>query len=151
MKEIFLNHSKIALVDDSDFDFLSQWKWRYDSKGYASRWESHKIVRMHRLIMGNPEGKLIDHINMDKLDNRRENLRVCTNSENLYNRPKNKNNTSGYKGVTWFKRDSKWRAAIMIDRKMNHLGYFEDVVEAAKAYDIAANMYFGEFARLNFS
>jgi hypothetical protein len=103
---------------------------------------------MHCLIMG---AKGIDHVNGNGLDNRRENLRPATNSQNMANRRPNINSSSPYKGVTWAPNcgSGKWRANIKIDGASHTLGFFEDVREAAEAYDAAARVAFGEFARLN--
>ena len=105
---------------------------------------------LHRLLMDPPKGMVIDHINHNGLDNRRENLRICTRAENSRNRGKQKNNTSGYKGVCWYKRDKKWRAQIKKDSKKIHIGYFDIIEDAARAYDAKAKELFGEFAHLNF-
>jgi hypothetical protein len=106
---------------------------------------------MHRRILKlKPgDGKCTDHTNHDGRDNRKINLRICTNNENLRNRPKNCNNTSGFKGVSWHKRDKKWTAQIQVNFRLKFLGYFNDRVEAAKVYNRAAIKYFGEFANLN--
>jgi len=128
-------------------------------KNYASRnpvkndddsIDRRKVIHMHREVarrMGLDLSNEIDHINGDKLDNRRENLRSATRSQNKMNSGKPKNNTSGYKGVCWYKRGNKWRAQIGINGKLKHLGYFEDKEEAAKAYKKAAEKYHGEFVR----
>jgi hypothetical protein len=155
MKEIQLTQGRVALVDDADYEYLSQWKW----KAYKDRYTWYarrgirvgfviKTIHMHRLITNAPDGLFVDHINGDGLDNRRGNLRVCTKSENGFNRGKNSNNTTGYKGVTTNK--GKYRAQIRIDGKMCGLGRYTDPVEAAKAYDRAAKKHYGEFAKLNF-
>lgn len=94
------------------------------------------------------DGKLIDHRDGNGLNNLPSNLRIATSTENSRNRRKNSNNQSGYKGVCWCAR--KWRAAIRVNGKLKHLGYFENVTDAALAYDVAAIHYFGEFAHLNF-
>lgn len=112
-------------------------------------------VREHRLIMERhlgrylKEDEVIDHINGDRLDNRIENLRVCTRKENVRNQRLHKNNSSGYKGVVWDKQRSKWIAQIMVDRKHLFLGRFETVLEAAKAYDLSSSKYFGDFSLTN--
>jgi hypothetical protein len=91
-----------------------------------------------------------DHINHNKLDNRKENLRICTEAENVHNTRISRNNTSGYKGVTFHKRDKKWQTQIRSGQGKRYLGYFNTAEEAAKNYDEKAKEAFGEFARTNF-
>ncbi|MFA5990454.1 MAG: AP2 domain-containing protein [Sphingomonas sp.] len=149
MKEIPLTKGKVALVDDDDFDELSKFKWFF-SKGYALKSEdrySTEII-MHRRIMNAPDGMDTDHINHNGLDNRRENLRVCTRSENLMNRGKLKNNTSGYKGVSWNKNSKKWQTHIRVNGKKIYLGNFKDKEEAYKAYCDASIKYHGDFSKV---
>lgn len=153
MKKIKLTQDKYALVDNQDYDFLNQWKWHFNS-GYAMRREYLKggkgksvYLLMHRVIMNTPRGLETDHINMDKLDNRRQNLRVCTRSQNGTNKNIQSNNTSGYKGVTWRKDRNKWKALIA----GKSIGIFSSKTEAAKAYDGKARELYGEFAKLNFN
>lgn len=86
MKTIKLTQNKTVKVDDSDYQWLNQYKWYFHVQGYAVRKSKGKAILMHRLIMNTPEGMDTDHINRDKLDNRRENLRVCTHAENMRNR-----------------------------------------------------------------
>ena len=152
-KIIALTQGKEAIVDDEDYKELSRHKWCYDGEYASGRtaFSNHKKIRMHQEIMRTPHGMYTDHINGDKLDNRRENLRICSNSENIQNQKIRKNNTSGYKGVTWDKQHQKWCAQIKINYKHYHLGLFENPVDAAKAHDKAARKYCGEFAHLNFS
>lgn len=145
---------KFAIVDSEDFDFISQWNWRL-SIGYAVRQiykKGSKVVTilMHREINKTPTGFVTDHINGNKLDNRKANLRTCTDSQNLANRDKTSLNKSGYKGVRFHKVDRKWRAQIKVKGKQSHLGNFLSPVDAARAYDEAAIIQFGEFAKLNF-
>ena len=151
-KSITLTQGKSVLVDDEDFEKLNQHKWYYH-QGYAFRKAGPRIFQvsifMHREIMQTPDGMETDHINGDSLDNRRENLRICTHAENLRNRKMNSGNKSGYKGVYWFSQRGKWRAAITLNGKNVHLGLFTDPADAAKAYDKAAQEHFGEFARTN--
>lgn len=110
---------------------------------------------LHRLIMERVLGRKlsrsekVDHINGDGLDNRRSNLRVVTHAENLTNRSGWKKSSSKYKGVTWFKRDSKWQAKICPKGKTIHLGYFDSEIDAAKAYNEAAKIYFNSACKLN--
>jgi hypothetical protein len=157
MKEILLNHGKIAIVDDEDYDrLMAMGKWHYNN-GYAIRsapyktslgkWSS-KTVFMHRIIMDAPKEMEVDHRWGDTLDNRKENLRLCTHQQNVCNRI-HSNNTSGFKGVSWHKRDRKWQAKIKFNGIRLHLGYFNDKIEAARVYNAAALQYQGEFAKLN--
>jgi hypothetical protein len=164
MQKIPLAQGKFAIVDDEDYPKLGRFTWRKNNYGYVVR-EVHigyvlkegrkkrvrKMVLLHRSIIGMLSKKLVvDHINGDPLDNRRENMRVCTRSQNIRNAKIKKTNKSGYKGVSWFKRKRKWVAYIHYMYKSYHLGYFNDLEDAAKAYDKAALQYFGEYARLNF-
>ena len=98
---------------------------------------------LHRVIMGEPEGMLIDHIDGNRLNNSRSNLRVCTNQQNGCNRGKTVKNTSGFKGVCWHKRDEKWRATI----NNKHIGCFKTAEKAYEAYCEAAQELHGEFFR----
>jgi len=157
-KLIFLRGGKdAAIVDASDYDFLTQWKWFVDKDGYAinqkvikeNEKKKSKRVAMHRLIMGAPKGMDVDHINGNRLDNSRENLRICTRSQNLYNIKKVREHTSRYKGVGWHGQIGKWRAYIRYNFKYVHLGLFLSETEAALAYNEAAIKYHKEYASLN--
>ena len=160
MKKIKLMNKKYALVDDEDFDFLNQFRWyahrdnrRNGVMDYVDRnWRRggksfHE--RMHRVIMKAPKGILIDHIDMNPLNNQKSNLRRATQSQNMMNRGAQKNSSSLFKGVFWSLWASKWRAQIVSNKKSIHLGYFNSKKEAALAYNKAADEYFGEFAKLN--
>lgn len=165
MKTIKLTQNKFAFVDDKDFDWLNQWKWCYiktkQGLGYVRTHEhiTNKGLFMHRVIMGNPINKQIDHINGNRLDNRRCNLRICTRSQNNMNRIKIINK-HGFKGIYFQKRIkgkksnrktifNHWYAQISINGKRIKLGSFATKEDAAKAYNLAALKYFGPFARLN--
>lgn len=152
MKTIPLSRGKFAIVDDEDYEWLMHWKWSCTAHNYAVRAEGpkckRKFIYMHREILKTQKG-IIDHVNNDKLDNRKINLRNCNKSENATNSPKPSNNTSGYKGVYWNKRASLWMASIKYKYKQIHLGYFKTSIEAARAYNDAAIKYHGEFAKLN--
>ena len=157
MKKIPLTQGYYALVDDKDFEWLSELKWSVNRKRHSlyaqhakMRSGKGKIFYMHRLIMNAPKGKQVDHINGNTLDNTRSNLRICSSSENLCNRKAPRQNTSGFKGVSWFERDKKWRARIGAKCKQKTIGYFDTKEEAAKAYDLMAKKLHGSFARLNF-
>lgn len=158
MKEIPLTHGKVALVDDEDFEWLSAYRWsalpnRDTFYAYCTLRLTRGACtsrRMHRLIVEAPAGVPVDHQNGDGLDNRRSNLRPSTGTQNQANRRRHSNNTSGFKGVIWKPRRSKWRAQIKVCGRTIWLGEFTDKVAAARAYDVAAIRYFGEFASTNF-
>jgi len=147
MRTIPLTRGKFAIVDDEDYDFLMQYKWFCDSNDYAAK--GNPRILMHRVVNDTPIGMDTDHINGDRLDNRRCNLRSATRAQNAVNRPKQVNNTSGFKGVTWHKRIGKWQAWIIESKKQSHLGYFDSKHQAAAIVDKEAIKRTGEFARLN--
>lgn len=159
MKYIKLTQNKETIVDDDIYDFLNTFKWsasKKRNKYYATRTEwqkgknTSKVIKMHRLIMNPPTHMYIDHINGNSLDNRKENLRICSNKQNLRNSGIRKNPT-GFKGVRKRKDliNKPFSARITIDYKEVHLGYFYTAKEAALKYNEAAIKYFGEFANLN--
>ena len=147
MKYIKLSKNKRAIVDDEDFDLVNQFKWCCNTENYAMRSSKDGNSRwMHRLIINTPKGKQTDHINGNRLDNRKSNLRICTHQQNNFNRLKQKG-TSKYKGVSWCKALKKWTAAIKLNYKAKNLGYFIDEKSAALAYQNKAKELFGNFAR----
>lgn len=139
-----------AKVDDEDYEWLNQWKWRINAGGYAERsvWGIKSSVLMHRLIIKPQPSEHVDHINRDKIDNRRQNLRACTVSQNLRNAFRNKT-SSGFKGVSFHKGSKRFIARICVNGSIINLGSFLDAREAAMSYNKAASEIFGEFARLN--
>lgn len=147
MKLIALTQNKFAQVDDKDFDYISQWKWSYSGQ-YAHRASGKNNVYLHRLLMGNPVEQ-VDHKDTDKLNCQRNNLRLASHSENSRNKQLQRNNTSGYKGVSWYKAYGKWEAKIKYNGHTTKLGYFKDSLDAARAYNDAAQELHGDFARLN--
>jgi hypothetical protein len=157
-RRIYLGESEWAILDPQDFYSFGNFKWSLGGNGkkyYAVRSAKNengeiKIVRLHRQIIEAPDGFLVDHRNGNGLDNRRTNLRVATQSQNMQNRRKRKNTTSKFIGVSFDKEHSKWDARIYHQRKQVFLGRFVNEIEAAKAFDEAAKKYHGEFARLNF-
>lgn len=132
-----------TLIEVGDLPKALEYRWNLD-KGYAKAGN-----RLHRHLLNTPEGFDTDHINGNKLDNRRSNLRIASRSQNLMNRGKTSNNKSGFKGVCWNKYRQKWHAQITKPDKKKHLGYFTDKNEAAKAYNKASLKYHGEFAYQN--
>ncbi len=153
MKTIELTQEKVAIVDDEDYEHLNQFKWYFHNVGYAARtiYNNGKqgIVLMHRLINDTLEGLDTDHINHIKLDNRKDNLRTVTRSENQHNRLKNKKGSSIYKGVCWYGALNKWSAYIRVNGNKIHLGYSDNEKDMAIAYNKAAIKYHGGFAMLN--
>lgn len=146
------------IVDSEDLPLLQRLSWNISyivnkyskqQKPYICTSINSKTVYLHRLIMGNPKYKSIDHINGDTLDNRKENLRICTHQQNHFNRPANSNGSSKYKGVCWNKASKKWQAQIKINKKNKVLGQFVSETEAALAYNVKAKELFGEFAYIN--
>src|SRR4030066_295203 len=114
-KQIPLTKGLFATVDDEDFKYLMQWNWcaiKGRKTFYAVRHDGilpfRKSVSMHSVIMDTPKGMKTDHKDNDGLNNTRKNLRICTNTQNLQNAKKHSDNTSGYKGVSWYERDKKW-------------------------------------------
>lgn len=142
-----------ALVDPYDYNRLIRYPWRRNNKGYAMyTYYDQKGVRhevyMHRWIMGVFGRQVVDHIDGNRLNNTRANLRVCSQQQNLRYRRCFRNNASGYKGVT--RRGKRWLARIYYDEQTVRLGLFATVEDAALAYDCAARWLFGDFALLNF-
>lgn len=144
----------VALVDDEDYEYLSQWKWcamKAKHTFYAVRGASIEskstTIFMHWDVMG---GKGIDHKDHNGLHNWRYNLRFCTQGQNLMNLSKRKNTSSTYKGVSFNNQTSKWQAYIQIKGRKIHIGYFIPEIEAALAYDARAKELFGDWAYLNF-
>ena len=147
------------MVDDDDYEELNRYKWyalwssgtrTYYAVRFSSRYNGKRMkISMHRKIMNPPKDMEVDHVNHDTLDNRKGNLRICTRSQNRMNREKQSNNTSGLKGVSRYKASGKWQAQIQVNGKHIHLSFFDDKLDAARAYNKAAKELFGEFALIN--
>jgi hypothetical protein len=138
----------LILVDPQDAHFLSEYKWYLNAQGYVARCEKRKYISLHRTILGLSDRHVyVDHINGNRLDNRRANLRTCSHAENLRNRGKPTSNTSGFKGVSFHKRSGKWRADIKVDYKAVWLGLYDTSLQAHEAYKEAAARLHGGFAR----
>ena len=146
-REIPLTQGRVALVDEEDYAFLSQWNWYaigQKNYPYVIRRSEGKTIHMHRLIMNTPRGFVVDHLDHNTLNNQKANLRNCTQAQNTQNM-----NLSKYQGVSWNKNEKKYTSKIGFNRKLIHLGYYTDPREAALAYNKAAIKYFGEEAKLN--
>ena len=147
-----LTKGKVAVVDADDYDWLSKYKWyacNNTAVFRARRNLGSKRLFMHRVITDAPPGLVVDHIDGNPLNNRKANLRICTQTENNYNkRPCGA--TSRYKGVCWDRCKRKWIAKAAKHRKTYNLGRFDNEKDAARAYDKKAKELFGEFAYLNF-
>ncbi len=161
MKEIPLTQGKVALVDDADWPYLSQFKWYAAAEGknfYAKRnirvqggKKGWRPVRMHRVIMKAAKGQKIDHWNGNGCDNQRGNLRFATAAQNIANQVTLcARNTSGRRGVSWDRARNCWTAGVTDHGRRISVGRFDDLDEAARAYDAAALQLYGEFARPNF-
>ena len=161
MKQILLPKGLVALVDDEDYDRISQYKWHAQYNPRTRSWYAirgkyvgnghQKTVRMSREIMRAETKQLIDHWNHDTLDNRKQNLRVCSNNQNQHNQCKHIGVSSRYKGVSWRQRGScgRWIVTIKIKDESVYLGSFKEEKEAALAYNKSASTHFGAFACLN--
>lgn len=159
-KEIVLTQGQVAIVDDADFKWLNQWKWHAhkskrdpSAKFYAVRTYRKTLpngetknasIKMHRQILGAPDDTNVDHEDGNGLNNQRHNLRAANKTQNNANRRLNRNNKSGFKGVSWTGRH--WKAAIQVKGRAYNLGYFPTPQAAHERYKEAAVEHFGEFA-----
>lgn len=157
-RRIYLGEGKWTILDTEDYYRFRKFRWCFSGNGtsfYAVRNAITgpcltKITHLHREIMNPPDGFVVDHRKGNSLDNRRANLRIATQSENMQNRRKKANASSRFIGVCFKKREYLWVAQIKYKKKRVWLGRFENEEDAARAYDAAAKKYYGEFARLNF-
>lgn len=161
MKEIHLTQNKTTLIDDEDYQLVSQFKWR--TLGYTTQFgktfyaittiikhNKRTTILMHRLILNAKSHEIIDHADLDGLNNQRYNIRKCSNSQNNMNSRSRKGTSSQFKGISWHKRNRKWQAAIKLYGKQYYLGLFNSEIEAARKFDEFATQLYGKFARLNF-
>jgi len=152
-KLIPLTQDRFTIVDAEDYDRLNQHKWHVCKSHrsiYAGRNSKRRLIRMHRVLLNAPPGRIVDHRDGNGLNNRKHNLRLCTHQENNYNKRPYLGTTSRFKGVFWHKRENKYSAGIRKNGKRYYLGCFDDEIEAAVVYDIKAMELFGEFAYFNF-
>lgn len=150
MRTVELVGGGAALVDDADWALVSQYKWRRHEQPpgyiYAEAYGPRRLS-LHRLIMGAPPGKQVDHIDGDGLNCQRANMRICDAAQNQWNARRRADNQSGFKGVCFKKAHSKWCAQIRVRGLRYFLGEFDALEEAAEAYAEAAHTYHGVFAR----
>ena len=159
-RRIYLGEGQWTIVDQQDYYQLGHFKWSVcgnDKNIYAARilskTRSGRVISsfLHREIMNDPKGFFVDHRNGNGLDNRRDNLRLATRSQNSANKRKRKNTSSRFIGVHFDKRSGRWCAGIKKNAKRYGIDYYDNEIDAARAYDAAAKKFHGEFARLNFS
>lgn len=144
-----VSQGKFTTIDGEDYSLVGQYRWYINHYGYAVTNVGYKKIFMHRLIMNTPKGLVVDHINHNSLDNQKSNLRNCTRGQNQFNMLIRKDNTSGRKGVRWHKQLKKWNARIHVNGEEISLGCYNNREKASKAYNEAAQKYYGEFANLN--
>ena len=155
MRRIKLTQGKYTLVDDEDFEWLNQWKWNYMKTSYGGGYAcrqiylgkingkyQYKTILMHRIINNTPKRFETDHINRDKLDNQRENLRIVNSSQNKINVGLRKHNTSGYKGIRWEIDRNKWLVRITINNRNINLGRYSNIQQAIFVRKQAEELYF---------
>lgn len=152
MKKVLNGHRTVAghcLVDDEDFDRAMRHKWHVRPDGYVAGMVNRKTTLMHRFIAKTPKGKVTDHINGNRRDNRRSNLRVCNMSENMANTRAKRHSDSGIKGVLWDKVRKKWAVYLKHNYICMNIGRFDRLSDAKAAYEVAATVYFGKFAKVS--
>lgn len=155
--EIIVNSKKYKnirfIIDDSDYELIKSYTLNVSKKqnGFYLKMLKGKYFNkyVHRVLLGDPKGREVDHVNRNPQDNRRSNLRLSTHAQNTYNRFSEKQNTSEFKGVYWAKDKSMWCARINYENKCIQGGYFKCKIDAAHRYNELALQYYGEFAYLN--
>lgn len=151
-RSVVLSCGHVAFVDEEDFDRVNEFSWHSVLIGgnhYARRYVNgeQKNQYLHHFVMGVADGRIVDHKNGDGMDNRKENLRFATHSQNMRNQRTPKNNRSGVKGVHFDRQTGKWRASLSVDRKFVCLGRHETIEEAESAVRVGRQQHHGEFAR----
>lgn len=147
-KKIPLPNGKFAIVDDEDYERVSAFNWHTARKSNGHSDYAVSNVKMHRLIMDAPKGFMVDHINHDTLDNRKANLRLCTNAQNQQN-THSRGGSSRYRGVSFIKRRQRWHGQFMYEGRSYFCGSWATEEEAARAVDKKRKEVCGEFANLN--
>ena len=149
-----LSRGKRTEVSVEDFEYLNQWKWSYGTRGYAFKSFTvrgkKKTITLHRFLLKPRKGEYVDHVNGDRLDNRRFNLRLCTSGQNNQNSKQRAHSQQFFKGVRPTEGSSTWAARIRYEGKERWIGSFKNPIHAAVAYDLWAVYLFGSFARTNF-
>lgn len=148
----YIINGKTVIIDRDWLPYVQNMMWHFNGPGYAMTHISGKTYFLHRLIMRAKKGEIVDHKNGDILDNRRYNLRVCNPTQSTWNTSKKGGSLSPFKGVSFYDigNGRPWRSRITVNKKTRQLGRFDSEAGAAKAYDDAAKIHFGEFAKLNF-
>lgn len=147
MYKIICSNAKVALIDDEDLIKVSKYRWHCFNTGYVNAWKWNKelkkcfLISIARLVMDAPKGKEIDHIDRNKLNNQKSNLRFVDRATNVHNTGLSKNNSSGFKGVYFNKIKNKFKAYIMVNKKQCYLGWFNQLNEAIKARQLAEKKY----------
>lgn len=157
IRELALSNGYSVIVDECDYEWLSQYRWyakKNGNKWYAARGTrlpggKKPTLWMHRAILEASKGVQVDHVDGNSLNNSRSNLRLCSPQQNTFNRQAIIG-SSHFKGVSFDTRQNRWKASVTVDKKTKTIGYFIEEVAAARAYDQAARLRFGEFAWLNF-
>jgi hypothetical protein len=152
-----INGGVSVLLDEEDVPHVERFVWSAQvhprtTYAQANVWRGGQRTTMtlHRFIARAEDNEHVDHRNGDGLDCRKENLRTCLKFQNNQNARTRVDNTSGFKGVSWYPAGKKWSAGIMLDGKRRHIGYYATKEDAARAYDVVAQKAFGEFSWLNF-
>lgn len=135
-----------TIIDAEDVDLVKQYSWSLSNGRHTQYCKSNQVGQLHRLVMNAPKGMVVDHINHNGLDNRKSNLRICTNQENICNCEIPKNNKSGCKGVYWAKDKNKWTVQVTINNKTIYIGRYTNLEEAIEARKEASKKYYNEFA-----
>lgn len=147
-----LTKGYFATIDDEDYERVSNHSWCIDEHKntlYATTRFKRKKIYLHRFLTNPGPGQVVDHKDGNGLNCSKSNLRLCSQSENLYNKKKKSGTSSKWKGVYWYKRNGKWKAQITRDGRITHLGYFDNEADAATVYNFYAFLYYGEFAVFN--